>query len=224
MYESIFTLIGTHLARKELRQAMKLLANDPGLINYHDTVKGNTILHEAVFHGSEIMVNWILDYGVNLLSQNIYGTTALHRSFILQQGSIAALLYYYEQQIPDHPFKEENNIKLATLFFTHRSEFHTKAWHDEQVEAFRKKTEDLLREKAPIPPKTLELTLKSLGRLHSESKESDGSGSGSGSGIDPAEVLLTENDEKTSSLRHRTVFAAAGGAPVTDSGRSADSK
>ena len=223
MYEGIFQSIRRHLARRESRQAMKLLADNPDVINYHSTkdIDGDTLLHKAIFYNHEEMTTWILNYGVDLLSKDKYGTTPLHGAFILKHGAIAALLYYYEQQIPDHPLREENTTKLTTLFFAHRSEFHTKAWHDEQKtkKAFRTKIESLSREHAQIPKATLELTLKNLGRLHSESKVSDGSGSGSA----PSEVVLTEDGEKKpgeggagANLRHRTVFATAAGAPESD--------
>lgn len=177
-------------------QLIALLEKNPELIDDEDET-GSNVFSRAVGTRNIILINWLLKKGVNVFAVNQYGQTALHRAFVGRAGEIAALLYFYEKQIPGNPMEIKNDFEYMNVFLVlPEIQLFTKEWHDNEIRIFRETMDELCRSGAKLPEASFKIAIEHIDRLNRESRSLSDSSGGSGAGGGAA-------DSTDSGLRHR---------------------
>ena len=185
-------------------EVVSFLEKHPDVM-YAQDEDGNAILSRVARTSNIQLISWLLKKGVDLLAANKYGQTALHRAFVVRDGAVSALLYYYEKQIPGNPMEAKNDSEYTNIFLALpdvRIRDLNEAWHKEQVETFKKTMHDLSSRHVRLPEATHRIAMEHIDRLNREARSLSDSSGGSGA---------SSGGSAGSELHHRRGGGASGG-------------
>lgn len=148
------------LEEKKTSELIAFLEREPEAMSIRGAEK-EPLLSMAVRFGNLVLIQWLIEKGVDLLATNEEGWTALTLALTLRKGQITARLYYYEQQIPENPNQVENWRNLEQFYAPPDPEIMSHAAHKSRITAFQNEMAylNVHSESFVLPAPTLTLTL-----------------------------------------------------------------
>ncbi len=174
-------LIEGPLIRHETSELLALLEKQPELMAVRDQ-HNRTILMIAAYYRNAELVQRLLEQGVDLWDdENKFKHTALQHAFMMYEGKVAALLYYYEKQIKGNPMEGRNDDAYTNVFLASPDlKFISEVEHAAQIRVFTATMDKLYHSGAKLPEATHRIALERIEKRNRDARSSSDSSGGSG--------------------------------------------